>query len=106
MGLNFERLETELRKCQVERLEEEVRNQRWQGSLVTTSQQNEKLSANGCFWWLTEWKSCLTHRIAGITRLYVSQKTHTSLEAKRGVGCVIRPQKVWFTHHITDTTQL
>ena len=34
--LNFERLETELRKCQVERLEEEVRNQRWQGSLVTT----------------------------------------------------------------------
>ena len=34
--LNFERLETELRKYQVERLEEEVRNQRWQGSLVTT----------------------------------------------------------------------
>ena len=28
VGLNYERLETELRKCQVERLEEEVRNQR------------------------------------------------------------------------------
>ena len=34
MELNFERLETELRKCQVERLEEDVRNHRWQGSLV------------------------------------------------------------------------
>ena len=84
-------VKTELRKCQVERLEEEVRNQRWQGSLLTTRLQDEKLSASGCFWWLTEWKSCPTHTIAGMfelyeqllpTRLYACQKTHTSLESE------------------------
>ena len=47
-------VKTKLRKCQVQRPEEEVRNQRWQGSLVTTRLQDEKLSASGCFWWLTE----------------------------------------------------
>ena len=36
-----------MRKCQVERLEEEVGNQRWQGSLATTWLQDEKLSASG-----------------------------------------------------------
>ena len=58
-------VKTELRKCQIERLEEEAGNQRWQGSLVTTRLQDEKLSTSGCFWWLTEWKSCPTHTIAG-----------------------------------------
>ena len=80
-----------MRKCQVQRPEEEVRNQRWQGSLVTTRLQDEKLSASGCFWWLTEWKSCPTHKIAGKfelyeqllpTRLYASQKIHTSSEGE------------------------
>ena len=86
-----EQAKTELRKCQIERLEEEVGNQRWQGSLVTTKLQDEKLSASGCFWWLTEWKSCPTHTIAGMfelyeqllgTRLYACQKTLTSLESE------------------------
>ena len=40
----------ELQKCQVKRLEEEVGNQRWQGSLITTRIQDEKLSTSGCFW--------------------------------------------------------
>ena len=84
-------VKTELRKCQIERLEEEVGNQRWQGSLVTTRLQDEKLSDSGCFWWLTEWKSCPTHTIASMfelyeqllpTRLYACQKTHTSLESE------------------------
>ena len=37
--LNFEHprtVKTELRNCQVENVEEEVRSQRWRGSLVTT----------------------------------------------------------------------
>ena len=38
-------IKTELRKCQVERLEEEDGNRRWQGSLVATRLQDEKLSA-------------------------------------------------------------
>jgi len=79
-------VKTEVRKCQVEKLEEEVRNQQWQGSLVTARLQDEKLSAEGCFWWLIEWKTCPTHTIAGIfelceqlspTRLHASQTTHT-----------------------------
>ena len=59
-------VKTEVRKCQDEKVEEEVRNQRWQGSLVTSRLQDEKLSAEGCFWWLTEWKTCPTYAIAGI----------------------------------------
>ena len=49
------------------------------------------LSASGCFWWLTEWKSCPTHTTVGkfelyeqllLTRLYASQKIHTSSEGE------------------------
>ena len=101
-------VKTELRKCQVERVEEEVANQRWQGSLVTTRLQDEKLSASGCFWWLTEWKACPTHTIAGMfelyeqllpTRLYACQKTHTSLESEAWCRLCGKAQnsKVWLT---------
>ena len=82
-----QKIKSELRKFQVERLEYEVRNQRWQGRLVTTRLEDESLSADGCFWWPTEWKHCPPHTIAGLvelyeqllpTRVYTSQKTHTS----------------------------
>ena len=82
-------VKTEVRKCQDGRVEEEVRNQRWQGSLVTSRLQDEKLSAEGYFWWLTEWKTCPTYTVAGIfelyeqllpTQVYASQKTHTGPE--------------------------
>lgn len=59
-------VKTELRKCHVERLEEEVGNQHCQGSLVTTKFQDAKLRTSGCFWWLTKWKSCPTYTIDGI----------------------------------------
>ena len=84
-------VKTEVQKCQDEKLEKEVRNQRWQGSLVTARLQNEKLSAEGCFWWLTEWNTCPTYTVAGIfelyeqllpTRVYASQKTHTGSEGE------------------------
>ena len=66
---HFLTVKTELRNCQVERLEKEVRNQRWQGSLVTATLQDEKVSGSGCFWWLTEWKSSPTHKITGMFEL-------------------------------------
>ena len=69
-------VKTELRKCQVERLEED-RNQRRRGSLVIARLRDEKLSASECFWWLTEWKSCPNEQLLP-TRLYASQKTQTS----------------------------
>jgi len=61
-------VKAEVWKCQDEKVEEEVRNQRWQGSLVTSRLQDEKLSADGCFWWLTEWKTC-PYAIASIFEL-------------------------------------
>lgn len=82
---HFRTVKTELRNCQVERLEEEVRNQRWQGSLVTATLQDEKVSGSACFWWLTEWKSSPTHTITRMfelweqllaTRLNASQCSH------------------------------
>lgn len=51
----------ELRNCQVQRLEEEITSQRWQGSLVTARLQDEKFNTSGCFGWLTKWKFCSTH---------------------------------------------
>lgn len=50
--LNLEHPRTvkkKLRKCQVDRLEKEVTNQRCQGSLLTTKLQDEMLKASGCF---------------------------------------------------------
>ncbi|PFX32844.1 Retrovirus-related Pol polyprotein from type-1 retrotransposable element R2 [Stylophora pistillata] len=84
-------IKKEVRRCQIEKLEDEIRNQRWQGRLVTTRLEDESLSADGCFWWLTEWKNCPSHTIAGLvelyeqllpTRVYTSQKTHTSGEGE------------------------
>ena len=49
------------------------------------------MSAEGCFWWPTEWKTCPTYTIAGIfelyegllpTWVYANQKTHTGPEGK------------------------
>ena len=83
----MQKVKAEVRKCHIEKLEDEIRNKRWQGCLVTTRLEDESLSADGCFWWLTEWKNCRSHSIAGLvlqqyeqllpTRVYTSQKTHT-----------------------------
>ena len=43
-------IKKEVRRCQIEKLEDEIRNQRWQGRLVTTRLEDESLSADGCFW--------------------------------------------------------
>ena len=37
------------------RVQEEVREQKWQGKLVTERERDEKLSAEQCFWWLSDW---------------------------------------------------
>ena len=44
-----QKIKTEEQKCQIEKLVDEIRNQRWQGRLVTTRLEDESLSANGCF---------------------------------------------------------
>ena len=85
---------TEVRKCQDEKLEKEVRNQRWQGSLVTARLQDEKLSAEECFWWLTEWNTCPTYTIAGYM---LARRPIQVQRARRCAGCAARPQRALHT---------
>ena len=51
-------------------MREEVREQRWQGKLETEREGDEELSAERCFWWLSDWRTCPTHTIAGMFELY------------------------------------
>ena len=63
-----------------------LHEQNWQGRLISARSENESLSFEGCFWWLSGWKQFPTHTVAGMfelyeqllpTRLYACQKTHT-----------------------------
>ena len=58
---------------------------------MTARLEDEGLGADGCFWWLTEWKKSPSQTIAGLvelyeqllpTRVYTSQKTHTRAEGE------------------------
>ena len=73
-----------LKRHRESRVREEVREQRWQGKLVM---EREKLSAERCFGWLSDWRTCPTHTIASMfglyeqllpTRLYTIHKTRVS----------------------------
>ena len=76
-----------LKRHRESRAREEVKEQRWQGKLVTERERDEELSAERCFWWLSDWRTCPTHTIAGMfelyeqllpTRLYTIHKTRVS----------------------------
>lgn len=58
-----QKMRMEVQECQIEKLEDDGRNQRWRGHLVTIRLEDESLSTNECFWWLTEWKNCPSHTI-------------------------------------------
>ena len=69
------------------KLEREVRGLEWQGKLLIERKSDSQLCKNGCFSWLSKWKSCPSYTIAGAfeiyeqllpTKLYFSKKTHTS----------------------------
>ena len=87
------KLKNVLRKYRESRLQKEVSEQKWQGKLVMERQRDEELSTERCFWWLSDWRTCPTHTIAGMfelyeqllpTHLYSIHKTHVS--AGRGLG--------------------
>ena len=56
-----------LKRHRESRMREEVREQRWQGKLVMERERDEEVSAERCFWWLSDFP---THTIAGIFELY------------------------------------
>ena len=89
----------ELRKCQVERLEKEVTNQKWQGSLVTIRLQDEALKAivadrvevlsN------TQSLACLICANNCYQLDYVQVRRPIQVRrVRRCAVCVVRPQKV------------
>ena len=58
------------------------------GKLISARSEDESLNFDGCFWWLSGWKQCATHTVAGMfelyeqllpTRLYACQKTHRDM---------------------------
>ena len=74
------------------------------GKLISARSEDESLNFDGCFWWLSGWKQCPTHTVAGMfelyeqllpTRLYACQKTHTDMTGEVTCRlCIIRPLKV------------
>ena len=84
--ITAEKLKAELRRSLEQKTWEVVHEQSWQGKPTCMSREDMTLKFNGCFWWLSGWKQCPTHTMAGMfelyeqllpTRLYASQKTHT-----------------------------
>ena len=61
-----EKLKAELRKCLEQKAWEAVHEQKWQGKLISARSEDESLNFDGCFWWLSGWKQCPTHTVAGM----------------------------------------
>ena len=68
-------------------MKEVAEEQKWQGKLITARIEDRDLNTEQCFWWLSEWRTCPTHTIAGMfeiyeqllpTRLYAIHKTKAS----------------------------
>ena len=79
-------LRQHLKKAEEEKLKEKKEHQRWQGRLLWTRWEDDQLSADGCFAWLSGWACALTHTITGVielyeqllpTRVYAAYKTGT-----------------------------
>ena len=85
--ITAEKLRAKLRRCLKQKTWEAVHEQNWQRKLIISARsEDECLNFAGCFWWLSGWKQCPTHTVAGMfelyeqllpTRLYACQKTHT-----------------------------
>ena len=84
--ITAEKLKAELRRGLKQKTRKAVHEQSWQRKLTSMRREDKSLNFNGCFWWLSGWKQCPTHTVAGMfelyeqllpTRLYACQKTHT-----------------------------
>ena len=64
------KLKTRLRKLRESRMEVVVDEQKWQGKWITARKEDGDLNTEQCFSWLTECRTCLTHTIAGMFKIY------------------------------------
>ena len=54
----------------IDKLQETVKAENWHGQLFTSHWKDEELSQDGCFAWMKDWSSALTHTVAGMIQLY------------------------------------
>ena len=68
----------------MEKLERELKDQKSQGKFITLRREDVNLS-DGCFGWLSEWRTCPTHMVAGLCQLYeqlLPRRVYTSHKAR------------------------
>ena len=65
--------------------EKKNRGERWQGKLLTSRWDDEDLSRQECFAWMTTWQRAPTHTIAGMTELY-EQMLPTKVYSYHNIG--------------------
>ena len=87
--ITAEKLKAELRRGLKQKTREAVHEQSWQWKLTSMRREDMSLNFNGCFWWLSGWKQCQTHTVAGMFELYeqllplyACQTTHTDTTGK------------------------
>ena len=88
-----------------------VEEQKWQGKLITARKEDGDLNTEQCLWWLSEWRTCPTHTIAGMfeiyeqllpTRLYAIHKTQASpiLLVILPAGYSVQHQRAWLMYSL------
>ena len=68
--ITAEKLKAELRRGLGQKTWEVDLEQSWQGKLSCMRREDISLNFDGCFWWLSGWKQCPTHTVAGMFELY------------------------------------
>ena len=85
--IKYDKIGEVMKKAEIERLEKEVKDEKWQGKLTKQRWEDEHLSRKNCFQWMKEWRAGPTHVVAGMcelyeqmlpTKLYYNNKTKTS----------------------------
>ena len=77
----------------IDKLQETVKAENWHGQLFTSHWKDEELSQDGCFAWMKDWSSALTHTVAGMIQLYeqlLPTKGYPTKKTKTTQGDVIR----------------
>ena len=64
--ISSHRVKEILRECVEDELEREVRVLEWQRTFLNERKDDSQLCKNGCFSWLSAWRSCPSYTIAGV----------------------------------------
>ena len=71
-----------------------MRDEKWQGKLLSARYEDQELKVKSCFAWLNEWPDCPMHTVAGMFELYeqllptkIYSKHKTRVTPERNVMC-------------------